>query len=310
MNLLLCTQLNAEELVEQNTTQNLEQIHDGYTYQQTKNFEPVFTIYQNTVDVFKEAFKKEHLGTWGIIAASTSLLYIFDQKISNETKRFGRRIHLGNKDNTKEYVKLFGFSLFRGPGDFGSTLYFLGDGWVSLFTSGTFYLTGKITNDYRAIKTSSELLNGLLVTGIITQALKRTTGRESPVSATVPRGRWQPFPTLKKFQGHISAYDAFPSGHLATLIMSTTIIAENYQDYRYIRPIGYTLATLLGFQMINNDVHWISDYPLGIAIGYLIGKTVAKNGRTKVEETTSTTYDIVPILSNNGHLGMGLSVNY
>jgi hypothetical protein len=260
-----------------------------------------------------QSFSKESLGAWGVIAASTTLLYIYDQEITNETKRFGRRIHLGNKDSTKDMIKVFGVSLFRGPTDAGSAAFFLGDGWITLASSATFLAVGTFTNDYRALQTSSQLLSGLLQTGLVTQVLKRSTGRESPVAATQPRGKWHPFPSWSRFQGHISAYDAFPSGHLATLVMGVTVLAENYTEYTFIRPVGYSLASILAFQMVNNDVHWASDYPLGIAIGYLIGKTVTKNGRTKVNKEANeskTTYDFTPIINNQGHPGIALNIAY
>ena len=148
---------------------------------------------------------------------------------------------------------------------------------------------------------------------IVTQVIKRSTGRESPVAASVERGRWRPFPSWSKYQGHVSAYDAFPSGHLATAIMGITIVAQNYGEYTFIKPVGYTLVSLLAFQMVNNNVHWISDYPLGIAIGYLIGKTISDKGRTRLSsknEESKVTYDLAPLFSNTGNLGIALNINY
>ena len=290
-----------------------EQVIQGYSYQKPSLLEPFKTIPHTLGDFLHESFSKDSLGAWGIIAASTTLLYIYDQKITNETKRFGRSVHLANTDHTKSMIKVFGVSLFRGPTDAGSAFYFLGDGWITLAMTTGFLAVGNITNDYRALQTSSQLFSGLLVTGIVTQVIKRSTGRESPVAATKERGAWHPFPSWKQYQGHISAYDAFPSGHLATAVMSITVLAENYQEYTLIRPIGYSLATLLSFQMVNNNVHWESDYPLGIAIGYLIGKTVSKNGRTKVNQElgeSKTTYDFAPTFSNNGQMGLALNIGY
>ena len=48
---------------------------------------------------------------------------------------------------------------------------------------------------------------------------------------------------------------------------------------RYIQPVGYTLMSLLGFQMLNNGVHWASDYPLALALGYGFGKIAVNGGR-------------------------------
>ena len=65
-------------------------------------------------------------------------------------------------------------------------------------------------------------------------------------------------------------------------MMTLTVIASNYEEYTWIRPVGYGLMTLLSFQMINNGVHWISDYPLALGIGYLFGKIIVENGRKKL----------------------------
>ena len=290
-----------------------EQTIEGYSYQKPSILEPFTTIPHNLATFLHDSFTKDKLGAWGIIAASTTLLYIYDPQISKETKSFGRRIHIGNQDHTRDMIKVFGVSLFRGPTDIGSALYFLGDGWITLASSAAFLTVGNLTNNYRELQTSSQLLNGLLITGIITQVLKRTTGRQCPIVSTSERGLWRPFPSWSQFQEHRSAYDAFPSGHLATAIMGITVVAENYNEYSYIRPIGYTLASLLALQMVNNDVHWASDYPLGIAIGYLVGKTVTKNGRTKVvkdAEETKTTYDFTPAFGNNGQMGLALNITY
>jgi len=50
-------------------------------------------------------------------------------------------------------------------------------------------------------------------------------------------------------------------------------------------PIGYRLTTLTGLAMINTDVHWMSDYPLALAPGYISAKiTYLKNHLKKFRE--------------------------
>ena len=52
--------------------------------------------------------------------------------------------------------------------------------------------------------------------------------------------------------------------------------------------------------MVNNGVHWASDYPLGIAMGYVFGKASAKLGRPKEKNKTAdeTAWQIVPSMQN------------
>ena len=123
--------------------------------------------------------------------------------------------------------------------------------------------------------------------GVGTQVLKRIAGRQSPSEATSNGGTWHPFPSFQNYQNHTPYYDAFPSGHLATLMSTVTILAENYPEKKWIRPIGYTITGLVAYSMINNNVHWISDYPLAIALGYLCAKQVVRNNRKVVHPSAS-----------------------
>lgn len=291
-----------------------EQIHEGYIYQKPSWLQPFTSMPRDFGTLFSDSFSKDKLGAWGAIAASTTLLIIYDRQVTNQTQRFGRFLGIGNDDHTRDMVKAGKMAIFRGPTDVGSAFYFIGDGWMTLaFTTG-FLGVGAYVQDYRALQTGAQLFQGLLMTGIVTQTLKRTTGRESPIKATdTESGRWRPFPSFSTYNAHISSYDAFPSGHLATFIMGTTIIAENYNEYTWIRPVGYTMASLLAFQMVNNSVHWASDYPLAIGIGYMMGKSITKNGRKKVEGVSANekvTYDWGPKLTAEGNVAMGLDISY
>ena len=292
-----------------------EQLHNGHIYLKPKWHEPFSTMPRNFGTFFSDSFSKDKIGPWAAIAASTTLLVIYDRKILNETQRVGRRLGIGNDDHTSDMLKVGSVSIFRGPTDIGSAIYFFGDGWTTFALTASFLGVGAYTQDYRALQTGSQLFQGLLMTGLVTQTIKRTTGRESPISSSTETGVWRPFPSFSTYNSRISKYDAFPSGHLATTVMAVTIISENYEEYTWIKPLGYTMASLLAFQMVNNSVHWASDYPLGMAIGYMMGKSISKNGRKKIgSETTATTdnvtYDWGPKLTAEGNLAMGVDISY
>ena len=138
-----------------------------------------------------------------------------------------------------------------------------------------FYIIGKINKDSRALRTAGELTESFIALGVGTQLLKYATGRENPSDATVSRGRWRPFPKWKDFQNNKTKYDAFPSGHLASFVSTVAIIAENYPEKKWIKKVGYSIAGLCALAMINNGVHWASDFPLGIALGHGFGKFLA-----------------------------------
>jgi hypothetical protein len=73
--------------------------------------------------------------------------------------------------------------------------------------------------------------------------------------------------------------------------------------------------TALSFQMVNNGVHWISDYPLAIGMGYLFGQVAVDRGRkTSIQEqddkklTWQDNLSVVPLY--NGNLGLSLSYKF
>ena len=80
-------------------------------------------------------------------------------------------------------------------------------------------------------------------------------------------------------RGTVSKYDAFPSGHMGTMMTTTVILADNYPEKRWIGPVGYSVMEIVGLSRINNGVHWASDYPLAIGMGYVFGKVTVKMNR-------------------------------
>lgn len=125
-----------------------------------------------------------------------------------------------------------------------------------------------------------------ILMGIGTQFLKRITGRQSPSETVDLDGSWRPFTSFKQYQNHTPSYDAFPSGHLATLMSTVTVLAKNYPEKKWIKAVGYPVIGLVVYSMISNNVHWASDYPLAIALGYLCAKQVIKNNRKVIESSS------------------------
>ncbi len=280
-------------------------------YQEPKTFEFITNTPGNFIDFYNRGFSCDLWQEYALITGSTALLWYFDQDLLDKSQQLGRDLGLGNRDNTSTYISIGDLPIFRGPSDWGSAMYFIGDGWTHLGFSLGFYAYGLIDDDNRALQTASQIAQGMLTTGIATQVLKHLTGRQSPYVSTEKRGRWDLFPNQVEYHKHVSSYDAFPSGHIATAMMTLTVIAENYPEYTYIRPVGYTLMTLLMYQMMNNGVHWASDYPLGIAIGYLMGKIAVDNGRkiVKLNDVQDQTWFDKIQVSPSVNLQGGLSIN-
>lgn len=247
------------------------------------------------------AFSKKAIPWWVGIIGSTAVLYHNDEVILRDWQLEGRNAGIGNQDNTRPILYIGDIDLLRLPTDTGSFLYFLGDGWMHFGMAGGFYFYGINNNDNRAMNTGLRIAHGMGVSTLFSQILKRATGRESPYVRTEDKGKWQPFPSVKEYQAKTPSYDAMPSGHAMTATLVFTVIDDAYPEYAvYTRTIGAVWVTALSWQMVNNGVHWASDYPLGIAMGYVFGKAAAQLGKEEADptETTGSKWMMMPAIQN------------
>ncbi|MEI7735492.1 MAG: phosphatase PAP2 family protein [Ferruginibacter sp.] len=252
-------------------------------YQKPKPFSFITNIPKDVAGFAKKSFQKNNYNNLKLVAGSTLFLWLSDQAITNT---------LHDKLEDSKIVSTESFSPFinvkiggkptnigKIPRNINTAFYNLGQGSFSMLLAGGFYVMGKIKKDNRALNTASQLAESFIVLGVGTQAMKYFTGRENPSDESVIRGRWQPFPMWQDFQNHKTKYDAFPSGHLATFVNTVTIIGSNYPEKRWIKPVGYSIAGLIALSMINNGVHWASDFPLGITLGHGYGKYITHKAR-------------------------------
>lgn len=273
----------------------------------------------------KTSFSKKNLPKLGAILAGTALLVAVDQPIIDAAQQFGRFINLDPAKKSKTVIDVnfgsFNVDVLDLPQNLNSAIYFIGEGWPSILIAGGFYSYGLIANDYRALQTTSQLAEMFFTLAITTQFVKRITGRESPwvtmnsdgSGSGKSGGTWQPFPPPAHYQNDVPRHDAFPSGHLATVMATITIISGNYPDNKYIKPIGYTLMGLLGYSMLNNGVHWISDYPLAIAIGYTCGKIALSRGRQIIPRKGTyrgSSSSLIPVYLREGGIGLSYRVTF
>ncbi|MGI8499080.1 MAG: phosphatase PAP2 family protein [Gemmatimonadaceae bacterium] len=238
----------------------------------------VRSVPRDLAEVTRRAGDRHSLLVLGGMVAGTALLVATDQQIVDETQRFGRRISLSTNHTE---IRVGG--LLELPTTFSSGLYFIGNGWTQLGVAGSFLAFGSLRNDYRALRTASEITEALMGVGIAAQLGKHIAGRETPGTATVSGGRWRPFPSPSAYAENVPRYDAFPSGHLAALWSTVLVVAENYPEKRFVRPIGYATTALVAFVMVNNGVHWVSDYPLALVIGSAFAHRAVERGRTVLD---------------------------
>jgi hypothetical protein len=190
----------------------------------------------------------------------------------------------------------------------------LGDGRLHLGIATAFAGYGWLWDDPKALRVASQTIEAFLATGITVQLMKRVTGRESPAAATTYQsGRWKFCPTPQQYAKHPTSYYAFPSGHISTTMATVTVLAENYPQERWIKPVGYTLIGALGVGLVAKGMHWYSDLPLGLALGYLFGKVTANPSipdLVKGSDEKGVGISVTPLVDGQGGGGIRLAMAF
>jgi hypothetical protein len=294
-----------------------------YLYEQPPNSRYYSFPVPDFKGYFQKTFTKRNIPYIGAMVIATAFLVDRDQAITDYSYHLGDLWGIKHTNHQKPVVdwsfKLGGQEIqtpLQFPQDLSSGMYFLGDGIVHSSISLGLWGYGKIWKDDRAIQTGTQCMEAILSTGIAIQILKHSFGRETNNAATAPGGKWRPFPNPIKYQRHTPNYDAMPSGHVATATTMITVIADNYPEKNWIRPVGYSLMGVLMFAMLNNGVHWASDYPLGISIGYTMAKVIDARSRTVFVDSDAQhkaglikTTSVSPYMEKDGG-GLMWSVNF
>jgi hypothetical protein len=243
----------------------------------------------------KSAFSQDAIPGWALVIGSTAVLYHYDEDILNSVQSQGRSWDLGNSVDYKSVLKVGGVTLWSAPTDTAGWLYFMGDGTIPIVLSVGMIGGGYLGSDSHIYNTGIEMADGLLTGSIFDQIIKHMAGRQSPSQATQPRGDWHPFANLKEYQNNTSAYDAMASGHIMTATVMFTVIEQEYSDYNYVfYPLEAAWLGTLAFGMVNVGVHWASDYPLGIAMGYIFGKSAVDIHHPDRNKKTASTLRFFP----------------
>lgn len=74
---------------------------------------------------------------------------------------------------------------------------------------------------------------------------------------------------------------SFFSSHTTTAFSLATVIASTYADHKWVPPVAYTMASIIGVSRIAAHDHWATDVFVGAVVGYSVGKLVYKLNRSK-----------------------------
>ena len=247
------------------------------------NWHQMFTRVPSDYSLFlKNSFNEEEIPTYINLAIITGSLMVFDQT------------------GWKLQHFLYNISIFDQK--FSNIAVQMGNGNYQFIISALFASQGIIFHNEKSLKTASNIIESIFSTGLFVQVLKRISGRESPAASTESGGDWEMMPGLKQYQKNQPRYYSFPSGHLSTAAAIMTVIANNYPDVKWIKPVSYSLLGVLSFALVNEGMHWYSDLPLAYFIGYTFGNIVApvESESNQDRESVIKHFLITPSYNING----------
>ncbi len=182
--------------------------------------------------------------TVSLVAGGTGVFFALDEEIKDDFE--------DHRSSTTDDVASF-FERF-------------GNGAYSIPALGAFYLYGYIGENDKAKRTALLAVESFLVTGLFTTVIKVGTGRHRPSTGD----------SSGTFDGPTTDNNSFPSGHTSTVFSIATVIANEYEEVPFIKPLSYGIATLAGLSRINDEKHWASDVFFGAALGYFTAKTLLR----------------------------------
>ena len=166
--------------------------------------------------------------------------------------------------NSAPFIKVFSNTLKP----FGNALYILpalGATYIYAHTTDKDNLSGFTITAGKAV----------IITNAIATWTKVLAHRHRPYDDTPSKpNQWDgPRADLKN--------DSFFSSHTATAFSLATVVASTYADHKWVPPVAYTMASLIGVARITGNYHWATDVFVGAVIGYSVGKLVYKLNRSK-----------------------------
>jgi membrane-associated phospholipid phosphatase len=182
------------------------------------------------------------------------------------------------------------------------------------------YAVGRLTRMPRVAGAALHMTEAVLLAASITGLGKGFSGRALP---SVNDSNPENFQFGRGFHDGNGPFVSFPSGHAAASFAMASVVTGELDLWRpgigrFVGPIAYAGAGLVGLARMYQNVHWASDLPVAAAIGTWSGLTIVARSHPKylkrsdartgvptvlVEMLRSTT--VVPV-AGGGH-GAGLA---
>jgi len=134
------------------------------------------------------------------------------------------------------------------PGSFFTAGDVMGEGWVHAVVGLGIYTTGRLSHKEKIGGLGVDLLQGQIVSGLITDGLKLATDRTRPDGGS----------------------HSFPSGHTSTAF-ATAAVLQSHFGWKVGIP-AYVLAGYVATSRVANAHHFASDVVFGAGIGMAAGR--------------------------------------
>jgi membrane-associated phospholipid phosphatase len=148
------------------------------------------------------------------------------------------------------------------------------------------FLAGRMSTSGSFRAATYDMAQAMVVTGAYTEILKRTVGRNRP---------------------DLSDRRSFPSGHTSNMFALATVANAHFGAKVGIP--AYVAAAAVGSARIDKNVHNLSDVLAGATLGYVIGRTVVRQGGET--ERGRARWRLTPATApSGGGVGAGLAVDW
>jgi len=219
-----------------------------------------FIFLSSPVFAFDEVNDKTAMFKLLGVAAATSCLILVDEDIRHETKKRSGRT-LDAMERIFEPMGRWEIQGVVGGGVLGA---------------------GYLMEDKKMVEAAFTGLEAYLISGTLVEIIKLSTGRERPYEE----------------KGSDAFYDggvSFPSGHTARSFAWAAVISEYYHDKKWVPPLSYTMAALVGLSRLESDRHWASDVFFGGCLGFAVGKAFSHRHL----KSKDNAFSLSPIISED-----------
>ncbi|MGA2362281.1 MAG: phosphatase PAP2 family protein [Candidatus Aminicenantales bacterium] len=155
-------------------------------------------------------------------------------------------------------------------------------------TAAVFLGVGLIGGDKKSTETAVLAASAMVQSNILVTFLKGIFGRQRPFWADGVDHWSGPVGFFERFEsGQTGRYDSFPGGHSITAFSLATVVAMQYRESVWVPILAYTTATGVALSRTTENKHWLSDSLVGGVLGYVIGRLVVRNHRSRYHVTTT-----------------------